>query len=71
MARKLCNQLKEEGLITLIRDYIPARYSYEGELENEPFFVCGWVTTEQGRKTEIWKQEEIKENKIRKECFGE
>lgn len=71
MARKLCNELKEEGLIELLKDYIPAQFSYEGELEQEPFFVCGWITTEKGRKTEIWKQEEVKEEKIRKECFGE
>ena len=64
MARKLCNELKQEGLITFLRDYIPAQFSYEGELENEPFFICGWITTEEGRKTEIWKQEEIKEEKI-------
>ena len=43
--------------------YKPYIY-YEGELENEPFFICGWITTEEGRKTEIWKQEEIKEEKI-------
>lgn len=70
MARKLCRELKEEGLIRFYRDYIPASFTYEGELDQDAFFICGWETTEKGRQTEIYKEEEIKENKLIEECFS-
>mgnify|MGYP006943504020 CR=1 FL=1 len=69
MAKKLCKELKEEGLIRFYRAYIPACFSYEGELEHDAFFVCGWETTEKGRETKIYKEEEIQEQKMIKECF--
>lgn len=69
MTRKLCKELKEEGLIRFYRDYIPASFTYEGELDHDAFFICGWETTEKGRKTKIYKEEEFKENKLIKEVF--
>lgn len=71
LARKYCNQLREEGLIEFIKEYIPNRFSYEGELEQEAFWNIGWKTTKKAFETKIWKQEEKKEEKIIKEVWGE
>lgn len=70
-ARKYCKELQEEGLIEFIRDYIPDQFSYEGELECEGFFIEGWRITKKAEETQIYKDEYAREEKIRKECFGD
>ncbi|MBO5478712.1 MAG: hypothetical protein J6A04_03235 [Clostridia bacterium] len=62
---------KKEGLIEFIREYIPAQFSYEGELERDAFWNIGWRTTKKALKDKIWKQEKMEEERIRKEVWGD
>ena len=74
-ARKYCKELEKEGLIEFIREYIPAQFSYEGELEKDAFWNIGLRTTKKALEDKIWKQEkeeeEEEEERIRKEVWGD
>lgn len=71
--RKYCKELEKEELIEHVKEYIPAEFDYETgmELQHEAFWNIGWRTTKKGRETEIWKEEEQKEEKLIKEVWGE
>jgi hypothetical protein len=58
-------------LIEFIREYIPAQFSYEGELEIDAFWNIGWRTTKKALEDKIWKQEKEEEERIRKEVWGD
>jgi hypothetical protein len=58
-------------LIEFIREYIPAQFSYEGELERDAFWNIGWRTTKKALEYKIWKQEKEEEERIRKEVWGD
>lgn len=47
--RKILHKLQDEELVEFERGFVPDRYSYEGELEEESFFYCGWKLTNIGR----------------------
>lgn len=47
--RRILNSLKKDGIIKFERGRVPDRFSYEGELEEEGFFYCGWSLTEKGK----------------------
>ena len=70
-ARKYCKELKEEGLIEFIREYIPAQFNYEGELEEDSFWNIGWRTTKKAIETDMWKQEKAEEERIEKEVWSD
>lgn len=72
-ARKYCKELEAEGLIEFIKEYIPAQYDYETgmELQEDAFWNIGWRTTKKAFETKIWKQEEEKEEEIRKKVWGD
>lgn len=72
-AKKFCKQLEMEGLIEYKKEYIPAQFDYETgmELQQEAFWNIGWQTTKKALETPIWKEEQEKEDKIVKECWGE
>ena len=48
--RKILHNLQNNEICEFERGYVPDRYSYEGELEEEGFFYCGWKLTEIGKK---------------------
>ena len=58
-------------MIEFIREYIPAQFSYEGELERDAFWNIGWRTTKKALKDKIWKQEKAEEERIIKEVWGD
>ena len=61
--RKILHKLKKEGIVEFERGYVPHRISYEGELEEESFFYCGWKLTNKGKNNN--KYTELKhDNKI-------
>lgn len=66
--RKILHKLKEEGIVEFERGYVPGRISYEGELEEEAFFYCGWKITTKGKKnnkyTELKQKSEKELEKI-------
>ena len=59
--RKLLRELKQEGLIE--------SELYVDNGEERPILVRGYVVTEKGRKTELYKVAHEIERKICKECF--
>ncbi len=68
--KKIMREMKKEGLVvyenksyTICEDYEMQEYS--------SFRNVGWLLTDKARETEIWKEENEKEKKIFKECFGE
>lgn len=68
--KKIMKEMKKEGLVlyenqsyTVLEDYETQEYS--------KFRNIGWLLTDKARKTDIWKEENEKEKKIFKECFGE
>ena len=63
LARKYCNQLREEGLIEFIKEYIPNRFSYEGELEQEAFWNIGWKTTKKHLRQKYGNRKKRKKKK--------
>lgn len=54
--RKILHKLQDEGIVKFERGYVPDRISYEGELEEEGFFYCGWALTEKGKDNDIYKK---------------
>lgn len=60
--RKILHNLKKQGYVKFKRGYTPERYSYEGELEEEAFFYCGWELTEIGKS--IFKNKIMEFNEI-------
>lgn len=59
--RKILHKLQDEGIVKFERGYVPDRFSYEGELEEESFFYCGWQLTEKGKDNDIYRK--LKENR--------
>lgn len=62
--RKLCRQLRDEGFIE------SKLYVETGEDLDRPALIRGYLVTEKGRKTELYKVAHETERKICKECFG-
>jgi len=46
--RKILHELQQKEIVEFERGYVPDRFSYEGEWEEEAFFYCGWKLTEVG-----------------------
>ena len=54
--RKILHKLRNEGIVKFERGYVPDRFSYEGELEEEAFFYCGWELTDKGKDNNTYKE---------------
>ena len=54
--RKILHKLQNEGIVKFERGYVPDRFSYEGELEEEAFFYCGWELTDKGKNNDTYKK---------------
>lgn len=54
--KKILHNLQDEGIVKFKRGYVSDRFSYEGELEEEGFFYCGWELTENGKDNDLYKK---------------
>ena len=54
--RKILHKLRNEGIVKFERGYVPDRFSYDGELEEEAFFYCGWELTDKGKDNNTYKE---------------
>lgn len=68
--RKILHELKKQGLVEFIRGYQPDRFSYEGELEEEAFFYCGWELTDKGRDNDAFKKIQSDELELINKIWG-
>ena len=68
--KKIMKEMKKEGLVIYENKSYRRLEDYETQ-EFSTFRNIGWLLTDKARQTEIWKEENEKERKIFKECFGE
>lgn len=69
LIKKLMRQLQREKLVMYTNIVYTTLEDYETQ-EYSKFRNKGWLISEEGRKTDIYKEEDIKERKIFEECFG-
>lgn len=69
--RKILHKLKDKGLVEFERGYVPDRFSYEGEFEEEGFFYCGWQLTEKGKDNDEYRKLKEKHLEEMKQMYKE
>ena len=68
--KKIMKEMKKEGLVIYENKVYTTLEDYEMQ-EYSKFRNIGWLLTDKARETDIWKEENKKEEKIFRECFGE
>ena len=67
--RKILHKLRDNGIVEFERRYVPDRISYEGELQEEGFFYCGWKLTKIGKDTDAYRKIEKEYEELVEKMF--